>query len=206
MINQEIYQIFKKNLADQISLNDEQWAFVFSLFKPKQTKRNEILLEKGNISQHLYFVIKGCLRVFLIDDEANEATRFLIFEGRFGTAFPSFTLRQPSAASIQSIEASEILMISHKDYQTILDEVPGWERMTRIGLQMDYIDAINRIESLISMDAKGRYNILLQKQPKLVQRLPNKIVADYLGISQETLSRLKGKGVRKSEKARKTES
>jgi hypothetical protein len=129
--------------------------------------------------------------VFLIDDNGNESTRFLIFEGRFGTAFPSFTLRQPSAAAIQSIEASEILMISYQDYQTLLNVVPGWERMARIGLEMDYIDSIVRIESLISMDAKQRYNILMKQNPKLIQRLPNKIVADYLGISQETLSRLK---------------
>jgi len=186
-----MHEILKNSLADKISLSDEQWAFVFSLFKSKTTKRNELLLEKGKVSQYLYFVVKGCLRIFLIDDKGNESTRFLIFEGRFGTAFPSFTLRQPSAAAIQSIEASEILMISYQDYQTLLDVVPGWERMTRIGLEMDYIDSIVRIESLISMDAKGRYNILMEKNPKLIQRLPNKIVADYLGISQETLSRLK---------------
>jgi len=192
-----MHEIFKKYMADHIVLSDEQWAFVLKFFKARQTKRNEILLEKGEICQHLYFVIKGCLRVFLIDDQANEATRFLIFEGRFGTAFPSFTLRRPSAAAIRSIEASEVLMVTYKDYQTILDEVPGWERMVRIGLQMDYIDAIMRIESLISMDARQRYNILLKKQPKLVQRLPNKILADYLGISQETLSRLKSQKTEK---------
>ena len=195
-----MHQILKNSLADKISLSDEQWAFVFSLFKSKTTKRNELLLEKGKVSQYLYFVVKGCLRIFLIDDNGNESTRFLIFEGRFGTAFPSFTLRQPSAAAIQSIEASEILMISYQDYQTLLNVVPGWERMTRIGLELDYIDSIVRIESLISMDAKERYNILMEKNPKLIQRLPNKIVADYLGISQETLSRLKSSPkVRKSE-------
>ncbi len=194
-----MHESLKSSLAGKIKLSDEQWTFVFSLFKPKTTKRNELLLEKGKVSQYLLFVVKGCLRVFLIDDNGNESTRFLIFEGRFGTAFPSFTLRQPSAAAIQSIEASEILMISYHDYQTLLDIVPGWERMTRIGLEMDYIDSIVRIESLISMDAKQRYNILMEKNPKLIQRLPNKIVADYLGISQETLSRLKSSTqVRKS--------
>jgi CRP/FNR family cyclic AMP-dependent transcriptional regulator len=183
----------RNSLKDSICLTDEQWGFVLGHYKHRSTKRNEILLEKGDIAPHLYFVVKGCLRIFLIDDAANESTRFLVFEGRFGTAFPSFTLQQPSAAAIQSIEPSEILMISHRDYQALLDEVPGWERMTRIGLERDYIDSIQRIESLISMDAKDRYQVLLQKNPKLIQRLPNKIVADYLGISQETLSRLKSK-------------
>jgi len=186
-----MHDILRNYLAQSINLTEEQWAFVLNCCKPKITKRNEILLEKGKVSQYMYFVIKGCLRIFLIDDEGQEATRFLIFEGRFGTAFPSFTLRQPSAAAIQTIEPSELLMISHADYQALMDTVPGWERMTRLGLQMDYIDAIVRIEGLITMDAKQRYDTLMKQNPRLIQRLPGKIVADYLGISQETLSRLK---------------
>ena len=87
-------------------------------------------------------------------------------------------------------------MASYEDYQMLMDTVPGWERMSRIGLEQDYINAIARIEGLITMDAKQRYEILLKQNPKLIQRLPSKIVADYLGISQETLSRLKS---RKSE-------
>jgi CRP/FNR family cyclic AMP-dependent transcriptional regulator len=188
-----MHSALRKALSSNINLTDEQWAFVLSFYKPKITKRNEVILEKGRISQHLYFVVKGCLRIFLTDDQGQEATRFLVFEGRFGTAFPSFTLRQPSAASIQSIEPSELLMVSYADHEMLMDTVPGWERMNRLGLQLDYIDAIIRIESLITMDAKERYDILMKQNPKLIQRLPGKIVADYLGISQETLSRLKAK-------------
>ncbi|WP_252792435.1 cyclic nucleotide-binding domain-containing protein [Mucilaginibacter flavidus] len=64
-------------MAQSINLTEEQWAFVLNCCKPKKTKRNEKLLEKGKISQYMYFVIKGCLRIFLIDDEGQEATRFL---------------------------------------------------------------------------------------------------------------------------------
>jgi len=186
-----MHEVLKNSLAGLINLSDEQWQMVFRYFKPKITKRNEILLEKGRICPYMYFVTKGALRIFLVDDNGNESTRFLVFEGRFGTAFPSFTLQQPSVAAIQSVEASEVLAISYQDYQTMLREVPGCERMVRIGLERDYIDSILRIESLISMDAKDRYNMLMEKNPALIQRLPGKIVADYLGISQETLSRLK---------------
>ena len=188
-----MHEVLRNTLSPGVNLTEEQWAAVFKCYKPKTTKRNEILLEKGKVSQYLYFVVKGCLRIFLTDDNGQEATRFLIFEGSFGTAFPSFALRQPSSASIQSIEPSELLMINHSDYQLLLDTIPGWERMNFIGLQQDYIDAIVRIESLITMDAKERYDILMKKNPKIIQRLPNKFVADYLGISQETLSRLKSK-------------
>jgi len=188
-----MHQILKNSFAGHLNLTDDEWAFALSHYKPKITKRNEILLNQGDISQYLYFVAKGCLRVYLIDAAGNESTRFLIFEGRMGTAFPSFVLQQPSVAAIQSIEASEVLMISYHDYQLLLNVIPGMERMVRVDLEREYIEAIVRIESLISMDAKERYNMLIQKTPKVIQRLPNKIVADYLGISQETLSRLKSK-------------
>lgn len=186
-----MHEILKNSLAGLINLSDEQWVFVLSHFKSKTAKKNEILLEKGNICQNIYFVVKGCLRIFLIGDDGQESTRILIFEGSFGTAFPSLVLRQPSAAAIQSIEVSELLFISHQHFQTLLDTIPGWEKMYRIILEKGYIESILRIESLISMDSAERYNILLEKNSKLIQRLPAKIVADYLGISQETLSRLR---------------
>jgi CRP/FNR family cyclic AMP-dependent transcriptional regulator len=195
-----MHEILKSSLANYISLTGEQWTFVLRHFKPKVTKRNEILLEKEKTGQYIYFVVKGCLRIFLVNDDGQESTRMLIFEGTFGTAFPSFVLRQPSAAAIQSIEASNLLQISYQDFQTLLDKIPGWEKMYRIILEKAYIESILRIESLISMDSKERYNILMEENPKLIQRLPGKIIADYLGISQETLSRLKSKEVRKSGK------
>ncbi|MVM33585.1 cyclic nucleotide-binding domain-containing protein [Spirosoma sp. HMF4905] len=174
-----------------LSLQDEQ--LVSRCFKSKFAARNEIMVAKGAVARHLYFVVKGCLRVFLTGEDGSESTRFLVVEGRFGTAFPSFILRQPSAAAIQSLESSELLTLSYEDRQTLYEQVPGWETMDRIGLELDYIASIQRIESFITMDAKMRYEILQQTNPDLIRRLPAKIIADYLGISQETLSRLKAK-------------
>lgn len=180
-------------IGGKISLSVEQETFVNACFKPKSTKRNETLVPKGSVARHIYFVVKGCLRVFLTDDEGNESTRFLIVENRFGTAFPSFILQQPSVASVQTLEPSELLTLSYDDRQTLYQQVPGWETMDRIGLEMDYIESIQRIESFITLDAKARYDRLQQKNPELILRLPAKIIADYLGISSETLSRLKAR-------------
>lgn len=187
------HDILRKALSVNLDITDQQWTTVAGYFKPLTAKRNEILLEKGKICQHMFFIARGCLRILLIDEAGQEATRFLLFEGQMGTAFPSFIMKQPSKASIQCIEPSEMLTISYNDYQRLINEMPGWETMTRLNLERAYIDAIERIESLITMDARERYDILLKQNPRIVQRLPNKIVADYLGISQETLSRLKSK-------------
>ncbi len=186
-----MHPALKKYLSDKIVLSPEHEQLLGNCFKLKQAKRNEILVEKGSVARNIYFVIKGCLRVFLIGDDGSESTRFLIFENNMGTAFPSFITGKPSVAAIQSVEASEILVLSRHDRDILLKEVPGWETMYRTGLEFDYIASIQRIESLITMDSKARYQVLMETQPQIIKRLPNKIVADYLGISQETLSRLK---------------
>lgn len=186
-----MHPALKQYLSDKISLSPEHEALVDGCFRIKNAKRNEILVQKGSVAKHIYFVVKGCLRIFLVGDDGSESTRFLIFENNWGTAFPSFITGKPSVAAIQSLEVSEILMLSFNDRQRLLDEIPGWETMYRIGLEQDYIASIQRIESLITMDSKTRYQVLMDTRPEIIRRLPNKIVADYLGISQETLSRLK---------------
>ncbi|QNF34304.1 Crp/Fnr family transcriptional regulator [Adhaeribacter swui] len=188
-----MHPALSKYLHGKINLSLPHQEFVNSCFKLKYTRRHEILVPKGGIAKHIYFVVKGCLRVFLTQEDGSESTRFLLFEGRLGTAFPSFILQQPSMATLESLEPSEVLMLSYANHQTLLQEVPGWETMYRHCLELDYIAAIQRIESFITQDAKARYLTLLQNYPEIIQRLPAKIIADYLGISQETLSRLKAK-------------
>jgi CRP-like cAMP-binding protein len=185
----QLKQFLSKNMpADEAILD----AFC-QKFRLKKTKRNELLLSAGEVCPYIYFVNSGCLRIYMMDVNGKESTRFLVTEGRFGTAFPSFTLQEPSLAYIQSIEPTEALYINYQHFRELLDTIPGWERVYRINLEMDYIASIKRIESLITMDATQRYKQLMESTPTLIQRLPNKIIADYLGISQETLSRLKSK-------------
>jgi CRP-like cAMP-binding protein len=186
-----MHPTLKQYFSGRIDLSARHEELIERCFKLKHARRNEILVPKGSVAKNIYFVIKGCLRVFLVDDSGNESTRFLIFENHMGTAFPSFINGTPSLAAIQSLEASELLVLSRHDRDVLLKEIPGWETMYRIGLEQDYIASIQRIESLITMDSKTRYQVLMDTRPDIIRRLPNKIVADYLGISQETLSRLK---------------
>lgn len=179
------------NVTTDFSSNDEQ--LINTCFKPLITFRNQTLVEKGSIANDLYFVIKGCLRIYLKDEFANESTRYLIFEGNMGTCFPSFILRQPSNAVLQSVGVAELLVLSYSDREKLLREIPGWETETRKRMEYEYIASIQRIESFITMAAKERYNELLKSRPEIILNLPSRVVADYLGISKETLSRLKSK-------------
>jgi CRP/FNR family cyclic AMP-dependent transcriptional regulator len=188
-----MHPALKTYLSGKVELSADQEGYVNSLFKLQQTERNEILIPAGQVANKVYLVSKGCLRVFLTSEQGIESTRFLIFEGRMGTAFPSFISRQPSLATVQSPEPSELLVLSYENRELLNQQIPGWETMERKGMERDYIEAIERIENFLTGDAKARYNFLLGQNPRMIQRLPAKIVADYLGISPETLSRLKAK-------------
>jgi len=188
-----IHPKLRKYLSGNSNFSPHEESLIGSSFKPLTTNRNQILVAKGSIADYLYFVVKGCLRIYLEDEMKSESTRHLIFEGRMGTCFPSFILREPSNAILQSVGVAELLVLSYSDRDRLLTQIPSWETETRKGIEHDYIASIQRVESFITMNAKERYNELLKARPEIILRLPSRIVADYLGISKETLSRLKSK-------------
>ncbi|UII33906.1 Crp/Fnr family transcriptional regulator [Fulvivirga ulvae] len=181
-----MFKLLENKLKSENGFNASQIEELLSCFQSLTTEKHQILLHKGETARHL-----GCLRVFCIQPDGKESTRFFAFEGRFGTAFPSFILQQPSVALIDTVDKSELLRINYHDFQTLLATVPGWETLYRKELERDYVESILRIESFVTMNAAERYQRILQHEPHLIHRLPNRIVAIYMGISQETLSRLK---------------
>lgn len=187
----EVYQLLTKYLQERISLSDAQYELIFSLFKLRKVNRNEIFFNKGMICQHFYFVNKGCIRMFYIHSDGTEITRYFAFEKNFGTALASFITQKPSLEYIQAIEKSEVLSILRNDFYQLLEIIPSLEKIYRRILENAHDINSQRIESLLGKNAKDRYLSLLKQNPEIIQRIPNKLVASYLGISPETLSRAK---------------
>ena len=185
--------LLNATLRKRTDLSEEKIKRVVAAYKPFDTKRNQILLKKGETAKYSYFVEKGCLRVFVTDGSGNQFTRFLIEEGMEGTAFPSYIQQKPSSASIQCIGKCEVLRITYKERDELFTVVPEMEKYYRKIIELAYVESIHRIESLISMSAKERYDQLMKERPALLQKLPANIIAEYMGISKETLSRLKSK-------------
>lgn len=183
-----------KYIQQKIMVNEDELNTILSYFKPLTVKKNEWLLMQGQTSQRTFFVGKGCLRIYFINDEGQEATRYIAFEDQFATALMSFITGEPSEEFIQAVEPSELLYISHIDFLNLLGLVPQWEKFYRHYLEWGYVNNTNRLMSFLTLSAHERYRKLLNENPVIVQRLPNKLVASYLNISQETLSRLKGRG------------
>ena len=166
---------------------------IISCFEIKKIRKNEILLREGEICKNLYFVQEGCLRTFSFDADANECTRCIAFEGSYCCILSSFVDDIPSGEFIQALETSQVLFISRDRFIDFQEKIPAFSKIYQYALEKMCASYISRIESLLKLNSRGRYEQLLKKEPVIVQKLSNKIVASYLGITQESLSRVKSK-------------
>ncbi|WHT39195.1 cyclic nucleotide-binding domain-containing protein [Myroides sp. mNGS23_01] len=180
-------------IQERIDITDEELDVILSFFTYEKVKKGEQLNTGVNQTQKMYFVCKGCLRIFYINETGQDTTRFFAFENQFATTLVSFIQGQSEEEYMQALEASDVYVIAHTHFYELLELVPQWEKFYRKYLEFAYINNTSRFFALVTMDATMRYQQLLAQNPKIVQRLPNKIVASYLGVSQETLSRIKAK-------------
>lgn len=164
---------------------------IIAAFHPRVVKKNQVLLSAGEVCNEFYFVNKGCLRTYFITKQGHEKTRYIILDPSIGTAFTSFISQKPSFEYVDAIEKTELLVIKHTDFYRLTKEIPQWKDFYIKILEMAYSFQNTKIETLVTLTAKQRYDLLYKENPKLVNRLSNKMLASYLDITQETLSRLK---------------
>lgn len=197
-----IQDIFKRNrmftlLAQYIKgiteIDQRDLDLIFSKFSLIRTKRNEILVDYDEICKRHYFVNKGTMRVYTINVEGVETTRYFAFQGEFGTALPSLIDQQPAFEYLQTIDKSELLTISRADFYFLIDEIPAFALVYRRILENGFIIAQKRIYGFQGFTALEKVNWIRTHQPDLLLRVSNKMAASYLGISSSTLSRIKSR-------------
>ena len=182
-----------KYILKKVKMSDEDLALILSYFQPRTVKKKEVLLHEGGLSNKMYFVVKGCLRIYFIKDVGSEVTRRIIFENDSSASMVSFITQNPSNEYIEAVMDSELLYMDRKDFYHLVETLPAWEKFYRHQLEYAYVINTNRLMSFITNDATERYLQLLKENPEIIKRLPNRLVANYLNITQEGLSRLKSK-------------
>ncbi len=180
-------------IRTKTKLDDKQIEEVLSYFKSISVKKNMHLLEPGKVSGQLFFIKKGCLRLYYINENHQVLTRIMAFENTFLTSIVSFISREPSTEYIQAIEDSELLVISYDQFTLLRNLIPEWDKMYIHILEYGLTVINSKLSSLLTQNAVERYLTLLKNNPELVQRLSNSNLAAFLNISPETLSRLKSK-------------
>lgn len=188
-----MYSIFEKFILSKSDISPEKLKKITSCFKLLKTKRKETLLQYDQVCKYYYFINKGCVRLFTITKEGTDSSRYFAFEGTFATALPSFIDQKPAQEYLQTIEKSELLCISRKDFYHLVETMPEFAKIYTEILELGFIIAQKRIYGFQGFDALEKVKWLIEYQPQLLRRVSNRMVASYLGISPSTLSRIKSK-------------
>ncbi|MBH1959583.1 MAG: Crp/Fnr family transcriptional regulator [Flavobacteriia bacterium] len=188
-----MYTILERFIKSRTDIGDDALQLIVSCFNPVSTKRNEILLNPNQICRHYYFINKGCIRLFTVNREGNETSRYFAFEGNFATALPSFIDQLPAEEYLQTIEKSELLAISRTDFYRLTETIPQFSQIYTEILELGFMVAQKRIYGFQGFDALEKVKWIMKYQPHLLPRISNRMAASYLGLSPSTLSRIKSK-------------
>ena len=158
------------------------------LFK-KKVKKNEILLEDGQLCKNLYFVKSGAVKQYYLSD-GKEFIQNFFFEGNMAAHFNSFLSQTKSDSYLEAVEGTELWVLSYHNFKTILSVSPEFSQ--QLAIIMSKMNA-HRVNLLLLSDAMTRYKKFLAEEPQLLQRVPQYMIASYLGMTPETLSRIRKK-------------
>ncbi len=196
---QDIRVMFDR-LRDHVSrlvpLTDEEVPLCSSFMIPKRVRKGAYLIQEGEPSKYLAFVTSGCLRSYTIDTKGEEHIVQFAFDGWWITDLYSFLTGKPGSYFIDALEESDVLLLESAAYEKLCTTVVQFERYFRILLQNNYIATHRRVLASISMSAEERYLQMLEDYPTIVQRVAQRHIASYLGITPEALSRIRNRIVK----------
>jgi len=182
-----------QNISKHISLNKVETDFFISLLQFRNVKKKELLIREGDIVRHEHFVLKGCFKSYSVDDKGDEHIILFAPEDWWMGDLYSFLTEKPSRFYTEAMEDSEIAIISRISLQQLYEQVPKFERFFRILFQNALVAQFQRIDQNLSMAADEKYLQFRDKYPQLEQRLPQKQIAAFLGITPEFLSMIRRK-------------
>ena len=186
-----MFELLQKGINEKVSLTEEEFDFCKTLFIPKKLRKKQYLLQEGDVCRYTSFVEKGMLRMFTVDEKGNEPILQFSSEGWWVADLYSFLTDEPSNYNIEALEDCELLLITKESWDILLEKIPAFERYFRILIQNSLIATQRRLMSSISETAEEKYIKLTNNFPGCIQRVPQHMIASYLGITRETLSRVR---------------
>ena len=182
-----------KNFSKFITLSKEDVVVIQSFFTAKKFRKHQYILQNGNVSRWETYVVSGLTRTYEVDDKGQEhVLQFGPEDWWVGDLF-SFLTDTPTRFNVDCLEDTLVLQISKADLDLLYHRVPAIERYFRIIVQNAYIASVNRIASALQKTAQERYQEFIARYPQVEQRVPNHQIASYLGITPQSLSRIRAK-------------
>ena len=178
-------------------LNESEIELIESVFQSKKFRKRQYFLQEGDVCKYTAFIVKGAMRQYTVDDKGEEHIVRLSIENWWVNDRESLMKQIPSIYFIDAWEDTEVLLITKDAWFDLVERVPPLTEWLRI-LETNFaIASQRRLNAAISLSAEERYHDLEKTYPDFLQRFPLHIIASYLGIHRETLSRIRGRGVKK---------
>ncbi|HEX8531246.1 MAG TPA: Crp/Fnr family transcriptional regulator [Cytophagales bacterium] len=174
-----------------IPLSEPEKNLFTSLLRFRRVRKRQYLVQQGAVAQYEIFVVKGCLRAFYIDDHGKEYVVQFAVEDWWTSDLRSFLTQTPADYYVEALEDSEVFLLEYAALEDLYNRVPQFNKFFRIQMQRAFIALQQRIISAHSKTAEQRYEEFVKRYPNIEQRVPQYMVASYLGFTPEFLSRLR---------------
>ncbi len=187
MKNQPLLDYINKH----VSLTLEEEGFLISKVTYRKYLKGQYIVQQGDVCKYECFVISGCTKTFFVDEEGQEHIVMFAIEDWWASDMGSFITQTPADFNVQCIENTEFIMFSYDDIEDLYSEIPKLERFFRLIIERAFVASQKRLVRNFSLSAKDRYLYFKNQYPKIEQRIPQYMIASYLGITKEFLSKIK---------------
>lgn len=184
-------KLLRSHIEKRVHLTDEEFETVIKFFVVKKLRKKQFLLNEGEVCRHIGFVSSGCLREYTIDNKGAEHIIQFAIQDWWVSDLNSFLSGSPAKYNIDALQDSELLLLEKSSRDKLLDVCPKMERFFRFLLEANYIASHKRVTDSLSTSAEDRYLQFIKTYPKLLEQVPQNQIASYLGITPQSLSRIR---------------
>jgi CRP-like cAMP-binding protein len=186
-----MFELLYQKITAIIPINEEDFNYFKTLFLPKKLRKRQYFLQEGDICKYQAFVVKGLLRSYNVDEKGSEHILQFASEGWWMADLSSYLTNEPSLMNIDALEDTELLLLTKPSWEQAMTKIPVLEHYFRIIIQNHLVATQKRLLQSLSETAEEKYNRFLNTYPECVQRVPQHMIASYLGVTRETLSRIR---------------
>ncbi|WP_192350062.1 Crp/Fnr family transcriptional regulator [Algoriphagus sp. Y33] len=183
----------RKHIEEIVSVSDHEFEHIKTFFTLKRVRKHQFLIHEGDEVKYEFLVLSGIFKVFYVDEHGKEYILQFAKENWWMSDYPAFFKAQKADMFVECIEAGEVLVSTLESREKMSSDIHKMDQFFRVKLTNGYVALQQRIRSLLTSNPQQRYEEFAMLYPDLMQRIPKKLISEYLGVSRETLSRLYSK-------------